>query len=102
MADIAAVQPVAPPEAAEDVEPRSYWSTVAGRVRRDRVTLTAGTILLLIVLLAVFAPWAAIYDPLQGDILHRLEPVGTPVTSSAPTKPAGTSGRGWSMAGACR
>jgi peptide/nickel transport system permease protein len=78
MADIAAVQPVAPPEAAEDVEPRSYWSTVAGRVRRDRVTLTAGTILLLIVLLAVFAPWAAIYDPLQGDILHRLEPVGTP------------------------
>ena len=78
MADIAAVQRGAAPEATEGVEPRGYWRTVAGRVRRDRLTVAAGMILLLIVLLAVFAPWAATHDPLQGDILHRLDPVGTP------------------------
>ena len=77
MADIAAVRPVAIPEAAQDAAPRSYWRTVAGRVARDPLTLAAGAVLLLLVLLAVFAPWAATYDPLQGSILHRLEPVGT-------------------------
>ena len=78
MADIAAITGLAPPEAAEGVAPRGYWSTVAGRVRRDRLTLAAGAILLAIVLLAILAPWAATHDPLHGDILHRLEPVGTP------------------------
>ncbi|HEV7997672.1 MAG TPA: ABC transporter permease [Stellaceae bacterium] len=78
MADIAAVQRIAAPEVAEGIAPRGYWRTVAGRVRRDRLTVTAGAILLAIVLLAIFAPWAATHDPLQGDILHRLEPVGTP------------------------
>jgi len=77
MADIAAVQPVAAPEATQAAEQRSYWSTVAGRVARDPLTLAAGAILLLIVLLAALAPWAATDDPLHGSILHRLEPVGT-------------------------
>jgi peptide/nickel transport system permease protein len=78
MADLAAVQPVAAPEATRDAAPRSYWSNVGGRVARDPVTLAAGAVLLLLVLLAIFAPWAASYDPLQGSILQRLAPVGTP------------------------
>jgi peptide/nickel transport system permease protein len=78
MADIAALHPLAAPDMTEGTEPRGYWSTVAGRVQRDRLTTAVGMILLLIVLLAVFAPWAATCDPLQGSILHRLEPVGTP------------------------
>ncbi len=78
MADIAALQPLAAPAATEGVEPRGYWSTVATRVRRDPLTLAVGTILVLIVALAVLAPWAATGDPLQGSIVHRLEPVGTP------------------------
>lgn len=78
MADIAALQSVAAAGAADGSEPRGYWRTVAGRVQRDRLTLTVGAILLVIVLLAVFAPWAATHDPLQGSILHRLAPVATP------------------------
>ena len=59
-------------------EPRSYWSTVADRLKRDRLTIGVGIVLLLIIALAVFAPWAATHDPLQGSVLRRLKPVGTP------------------------
>ena len=43
--------------------PMSYWRTVAWRLARDRATLLAGGVLLLIVLSAVTAPWLAPYDP---------------------------------------
>jgi len=58
--------------------PRSYWRTVAWRLSRDRATLTAGTLLLLIALSAVLAPWIAPHDPSAGAIRLRLAPVGTP------------------------
>jgi peptide/nickel transport system permease protein len=63
------------PQAAE---PRSYRSTVADRLKRDRLTIGVAIVLLLIIALAVFAPWAATHDPLQGSVLRRLKPVGTP------------------------
>src|SRR5215813_6545144 len=62
----------------QDAEPRSYWSTVADRLRRDRLTIGVASVLLLIIALAIFAPWAATHDPLQGSVLRRLKPVGTP------------------------
>jgi peptide/nickel transport system permease protein len=31
-----------------------------------------------VILLAIFAPWAATHDPLQGSVMRRLKPVGTP------------------------
>jgi len=58
--------------------PRSYWRTVAWRLARERATLTAGTLLLLIALSAVLAPWIAPHDPSAGAIRLRLAPVGTP------------------------
>jgi len=78
MTDISAIQPAILPDASADSEPRSYWSTVAERLSRDRVTLAVGGVLLCVILLAVFAPWAATHDPLQGSVLRRLKPVGTP------------------------
>jgi peptide/nickel transport system permease protein len=77
MTDLAAVQPVALPETTQAEAPHGYWRNVGGRMVREPVTLAAGAILLLLVLLAVFAPWVATYDPLEGSILQRLEPVGT-------------------------
>ena len=59
-------------------EPRSYWSTVGDRLKRDRLTIGEAIVLSLIIALAVFAPWAATHDPLQGSVLRRLKPVGTP------------------------
>jgi peptide/nickel transport system permease protein len=58
--------------------PMSYWRTVGWRLARDRVTLIAGGVLLLVALSAVLAPWLAPYDPNAGSIRLRLAPVGAP------------------------
>ena len=58
--------------------PMSYWRTVAWRLSQDRATLVAGTLLMLIVLSAVLAPWIAPYDPNAGSIRLRLASVGAP------------------------
>ena len=79
MAELSAVQPL-PADAGSGagLEPRGYWRTVGDRLRRDRLTVAVAAILAAVVLLAVFAPWAATHDPLQGSVLRRLKPVGTP------------------------
>ena len=59
------------------VAPMSYWRTVGWRLAHDRMTLVAGTALVLIVLSAVLAPWLAPFDPAAGSIRLRLAPVGT-------------------------
>jgi peptide/nickel transport system permease protein len=78
MADVSAVQPLILPDTSTGAEPRSYWNAVAERLRHDRVTLAVGGVLLCVILLAIFAPLAATHDPLQGSVLRRLKPVGTP------------------------
>lgn len=57
---------------------QSYWRTVWGRLKRDKVTMTVTFILLLIILMAIFAPYVTAYDPYAGGIMRRLKPVGTP------------------------
>ena len=71
--------------------PMSYWRTVAWRLSRDRATLVAGAILVLVVLSAVLAPWIAPHDPSAGSIRLRLAPVG------APSHPLGTDEQGRDM-----
>jgi peptide/nickel transport system permease protein len=61
-----------------DAAPAGYWSNVARRLRRDRVTMAVSAILLLIILMSVFAPLVTSYDPYAGDILGRLLPIGSP------------------------
>lgn len=46
------------------------------RSLRSPATLIGGAILLLVVVMAVFAPWLAPKDPLQQDIAMRLRPPG--------------------------
>jgi peptide/nickel transport system permease protein len=60
------------------VTPMSYWRTVGWRLARDRATLLAGGVLVLIALSAAAAPWLAPYDPAAGSIQLRLAPVGAP------------------------
>jgi len=78
MVDVSTVQPVILAETSASAEPRGYWGTVGERLAQDRVTLAVGAVLLCVILLAIFAPWAATHDPLQGSVLRRLKPVGTP------------------------
>ena len=58
--------------------PMSYWRAVGWRLARDPATLVAGSVLLIIVLSALLAPWLAPYDPSAGSIRLRLASVGAP------------------------
>lgn len=55
-----------------------YWATVMARLSRDKVTLFFGFLLLLIVLMAIFAPLIAPADPYKTNILRRLKDIGFP------------------------
>jgi peptide/nickel transport system permease protein len=55
-----------------------YWSTVASRLMRDKVTLFFGCLLIAIVLSAILAPWISPADPYKTSILRRLKEIGYP------------------------
>ncbi len=79
MTDIAAIErpldtfdePVAPA-----TRVRGYWRSVLYRLRHDPVTLFFASIVLLIVLAAVFAPLIAPFDPYKESVVGRLKPFG--------------------------
>jgi peptide/nickel transport system permease protein len=54
-----------------------YWQTVLRRFARDPLAVAAAAVVLLLILMAIFAPWLAPHDPLQGMTLRRLKPPGT-------------------------
>lgn len=55
---------------------KGFWQTVGRRLARDPVTLTCATILLIIVLAAIFAPWLGLDDPYKQSMMRRLKPFG--------------------------
>lgn len=57
---------------------RGYWAGVLRRLSRDPVSIACATIILLIALAAIFAPWLGLADPIQGSMIRRLRPIGTP------------------------
>jgi peptide/nickel transport system permease protein len=78
MTSLASLLPRDPAKTTSAIE-RSpgYWSGVLGRVRKDKVALVAGGLIVLLVLVAIFAPWIAPADPYAGRTIRRLRPVGT-------------------------
>jgi peptide/nickel transport system permease protein len=56
----------------------SYWREVGRRLSRDRVAMVCLTVLGLMALAMIFASLLSPYDPLQGSMVRRLKPVGTP------------------------
>ena len=57
---------------------RGYWATVLRRLSRDPVSVVCATIILLIALAAIFAPYLGLADPYQGSMIRRLRRIGTP------------------------
>ncbi|KMK68463.1 ABC transporter permease [Puniceibacterium sp. IMCC21224] len=57
---------------------QGYWSGVGARLLRDPVTLICLSVILLLILSAVFAPWLGLSDPYKGSMIARLKPIGTP------------------------
>lgn len=66
--------------AAEEEAPatkvRGYWQNVGYRLRYDYVTLAFALVIVLIIAMAVFAPWIAPKDPYKTSMAFRLRPVG--------------------------
>jgi peptide/nickel transport system permease protein len=65
------------PAVAAAVRSPGYWHTVLLRFARDPLAVAAAAMVLLLILMAIFAPWLAPNDPLQGMTLRRLKPPGT-------------------------
>jgi peptide/nickel transport system permease protein len=57
---------------------KGYWGSVGSRLIKDKVAMAALTIILLIVLAAIFAPYIAPAEPFKGSMIRRLRPIGTP------------------------
>jgi len=55
-----------------------YWRGVMRRLSRNPVAMIALGIIVLLILMAVLAPYLAPADPVKGSMLRRLRPVGTP------------------------
>ncbi len=73
MADISVSHPVITP-----VRSAGYWQNVGARLVRDKTAMAAAAVLLLLLLAAIFAPLVAPLDPLEGRLVNRLKPIGTP------------------------
>lgn len=72
MTDLSISAPLTAP-----VRSAGYWRNVGRRLLRDRTAMAAGGVLLLLVLAAIFAPFIAPMDPLEGRMINRLKPIGT-------------------------
>jgi peptide/nickel transport system permease protein len=68
----------APVGGSSTVAQRGYWHTVWRRLLRDPVGIISATVLLLIVSMALFAPYIAPADPFATSMVRRLKPIGTP------------------------
>ncbi|MBB4010254.1 ABC transporter permease [Allorhizobium taibaishanense] len=55
-----------------------FWKGVLRRLSRNPVALAALGVVLLLVLMAIFAPYLSPYDPAKGSVIRRLKPIGTP------------------------
>jgi peptide/nickel transport system permease protein len=56
---------------------RGYWRGVARQLARNPVAVISASLLLLIVLAALFAPWLAPADPYKASMIRRLLPIGS-------------------------
>ena len=56
---------------------QGYWRGVGRALRRDPVSVVSGAVVVLIVALALLAPWLAPADPYKASMLRRLLPIGS-------------------------
>ena len=54
----------------EEPDRAGYWREVGRRLLRDRLTMLCLSVLALMVLAMIFAPYLTPYDPLQGSMIR--------------------------------
>jgi len=55
-----------------------YWATVWRRLRRNKVAMAAGVVIIILVLMALLGSHITPADPYKSSMLSRLKPIGTP------------------------
>ncbi len=55
----------------------SYWKQVFRKLLRNKLAVAAAIVLLVLLALAIFAPWLMPGDPYKSSIMTRLKPIGT-------------------------
>ena len=65
------------PVSAAPLRSVGYWRSTGRRALRDPVTIVSGSVVLLIILLAIFAAYLPLQDPYRSSMLRRLRPIGT-------------------------
>src|SRR5512136_587293 len=59
----------------EEIKVKTYWHAVGGKLLRDKITMAAIVLLILMVSSALAAPWLAQhvvgFDPLAADLFNR-------------------------------
>ena len=78
-------------------KPVGLWTDALRRMRHSPAALIGGTIVGFFVLIAIFAPFIAPYDPTRGNLADSYLPPGQS-TGSGPTSKARTSSRASSSA----
>ena len=81
---------------------RSPSAILVRKLFRRRLVLAGAAILVVVALLALFAPWITPYDPMAMKIRDRTAKPDGSRTGSAPTSSAATCFRAWSSARAIR
>jgi peptide/nickel transport system permease protein len=76
MSELAALPDLFPAESLAETRVRGYWQSVGLRLLRDKATLIFGVLVLAILLMAIFAPLIAPFDPYKESIVGRLKPFG--------------------------
>ena len=96
---IGGTQPLAPVLAPVVRRRRAQWLRA---LRRDRTTVLAGLLVVLIVAGSLILPAVLPYRYDQQSLDHTFEGPSAPALARAPTSTAGTSSRGWRRAAASR
>jgi peptide/nickel transport system permease protein len=75
---MAAITADTPVDAPRVIRSPGFWQGVIRRLCRDPVALGALFVVVLLLAIAILAPYIAPYDPTRTSMIRRLRPIGTP------------------------
>jgi ABC-type dipeptide/oligopeptide/nickel transport system permease subunit len=55
----------------------SEWKRIARVFLRRKISLIGAIIVIILIIMAIFAPWIATHDPLKTDLLHKHAPLSS-------------------------
>ncbi|MED4911018.1 ABC transporter permease [Brevibacillus centrosporus] len=63
-------------EASDELVKETFWQDVFRSLKKDRMAITGGIVILLFVLMAIFAPWIAPHNPYEVNLDNQFQKPG--------------------------